>query len=420
MSLLNAGGCVLIGLTNVWTMIVGLGLILLGLFRAKNMNLSVDIPWLTIGATESEKIQAAMDKAFGVKVDDKFKNLPPFPGIRAAYAHITGDSEVTGVPGEEGRRRGEEFMKFMRLPAAYSSKSFTYVLGNSMYRRLIQDYKAVTYSEDVLISLKRNAENFKTLESVHIGYFGDLPDVSPETGDYTEITMVTDEEISYALNQKGCILTVTRKAVINDDLRSYETLVSKVGRAARRTFAQRGWDKIINNATYKGDGLNVFHASHGNLGSLALTNDSTGIATLTNRLAAMYAQVEKNSGAKICLEPKYLWVPRELLEIAKALNLPWPMANTVNPHAGLFGKNHERIITNKLTTDPNDWGLIADPNDCELLEVAFLNGREEPEFFTANDPQAGQMFVADKVQYKLRHEYEWEIADYRGFDKSVS
>ena len=71
-------------------------------------------------------------------------------------------------------------------------------------------YKAVSFSEDILISYKRNAKDFKTMEAVRVSYFSDLPDVNPELLDYDEIAMVTDEEISYHLNQKGIILTVTK------------------------------------------------------------------------------------------------------------------------------------------------------------------------------------------------------------------
>jgi hypothetical protein len=63
--------------------------------------------------------------------------------------------------------------------------------------------------------------------------------------------------------------------------------------------------------------------------------------------------------------------------------------------------------------------LIADGGEVELLEGAYINGQREPEFFVADNPTVGQLFVADKIQYKSRHEYEFEIADYRGFDKSV-
>jgi cation transport regulator ChaB len=374
---------------------------------------------IEVGEGEPEKLQAACDKLMGADVDEKHKSVEGFRSLRTAYTRLTGDTELRGVPSREGLKLGEAFMQMMRLPAAYSSSSFSFVLGNAMYRRLIKEYNAVNYQEDVLISFYRNAENFKTLEIIQVGYFGDVPDVDPETADYAEITMPTDIEATYAINQKGWILTITRKVIMNDDLKTVTQLVSKMGRAHRRTHARRAWDKIISNANFKGDTTALFHSDHGNLGSVVLTADATGIATLTNRLKAMYAQEEQDSEEGLALIPKYEWVPRDLLEVAQVLNSPWPLAGSVNPHAGRFGQNHERIITNPLFTDTNDWGLIADGNDVELLEAAYINGRREPEFFVADNPIVGQMFVADKIQYKSRHEYEFEIADFRGFDKSV-
>jgi len=368
---------------------------------------------------ECEKLQAASDKLLGVEVDPKFRDIPAFRSLRGNYIALTGDTDLRGVPSREGLKLGEAFMQMMNLPAAYSSSSFSFVLGNSMYRRLIKEYNAVNYQEDALISFYRDAENFKTLEIIQVGYFGDVPDVDPETADYAEITMPTDIEATYAINQKGWILTITRKVIMNDDLKTVVQLVSKMGRAHRRTHARRAWNKVINVVQYKGDSTNLFHADHGNLGSVALTADATGIATLTNRLKAMYAQVEQDSGEGLALIPRYLWCARDALEIAQILNSVWPGATSPNPHAARFGQNHERIITNPLFVDTNDWGLIADGSDVELLEAAYINGRREPEFFVADNPIVGQMFVADKIQYKSRHEYEFEIADFRGFDKSV-
>jgi hypothetical protein len=256
------------------------------------------------------------------------------------------------------------------------------------------------------------------MEIVGIGYFGDVPDVNPETADYTEITLPTDVEATYSINQKGMILTVTRRVILNDDIKTISQLISKIGRAHRRTHAKRAWAKIIDNATFGGDSTALFHTDHGNLGATALTNDATGIATLTARLQAMYAQGEQDSGEGLALDAKYLWCDRTHLEIAKALNSVW-VVTANNPHAERFGKNHERIICNPLFTDTNDWGLVADGNEVELLEAAYLNGQKEPEFFLCDNPLVGQVFVADKIQYKSRHEFEFEIADYRGFDKSV-
>jgi hypothetical protein len=368
---------------------------------------------------EPDRLQAALDKLFEVDVDEKYKDVPAFRSLRGAYVRLTGDTDLRGTPSREGQKLGEKFMEMMRLPAAYSTSSFTYVLGNSMYRRLVKEYRAVEYFEDVLFSYIRNAENFKTMEIIQVGYFGDIPNVDPETADYVEVSMPTDIEATYTINQKGVILTVNRKVFINDDLKSVEQLVSKLGRAFRRTHAKRAWAKILDNATYKGDSKALFHADHGNLGATGLTADATGVATLTAAFKRMYAQTEQDSGEGLGFVPLYLWCPRDLREIAESLNSPWPGASAPNPHAGKFGANHERIITNPLFTDANDWGLIANAKDVELLEAAYLNNQKEPEFFVADNPYMGQMFIADKIQYKGRHEYEFEIADYPGLDKSV-
>jgi len=374
---------------------------------------------IEFGRTEAEVVQASMDKTFGLPVDDKFKDVSAFRGLRAAYCGITGDYELRGHPSRDGIRLGEAITEMLRLPAAYSSSSFSYVLGNSLGRRLIREYRAIDYKEDALISYIRNAKDFRDMEIIGVGYFGDAPDVDPESGDYEEITMPTDIEASYAINQKGWIMTVTRKVILNDDLQSVVQLVSKMGRAHRRTHAKRAWAKIIDNATFGGDLTNLFHEDHSNLGATTLTNDADGIATLTAALKALYSQTEQDSGEGLALEPKYLWVPRDLLEVAHGLNSAWPLTAGGNPHAGRFGRNHENIICNPLFTDPSDWGLIADPRDVELLEAAYLNDQREPEFFLASDPLVGQLFVADKLQYKSRHEFEFEICDCRGFWKAV-
>jgi hypothetical protein len=374
---------------------------------------------IEVGTSEPERLQAAADGLFGVDVGERFRGIPKFTSLRRMYTGLTGDFEFRGVISPEGERVGRALMEFMQLPAAYASNSFSFVLGNALYRRLLKEYRSVNYREEVLFSFIRNAQDFRTMEIIQVGYFDDLPTITPETVDYPELTMPTDVEATYSVIQKGGILTVSRAVLLADDVRSIQQLVSKVGRAARRTHAKRAWNMLINNATFDGDSKELFHVDHGNLGATALTLDATGIATLTARIQAMYAQSEQDSGEPMGLIPKYLWCDRTHLEIAQGLNSPWPGASTANPHAGRFGPNHENIICSPLFTDMNDWGLIADGADVELLEAAYINGRREPEFFLADNPTVGQMFVADKIQYKIRHEYEFEIADYPGFDKSV-
>ncbi|MBN2427108.1 MAG: hypothetical protein JXK94_02100 [Deltaproteobacteria bacterium] len=356
----------------------------------------------------SEKFQAAVDMLFGVQVQDKFADITPFKSLRAAYAEMTGDAEVRGFLDPD---------QTQRMQAAYGSATFSYILGNSLYRRLVMDYKEIPdYGVSRLVGPNiRNAKDFKTLESVRIGYYGDLPDVDPETEDYPDLAEVGDERIDYALNQKGGIITVTRKMILNDDVRALQRVISRLPRAARRTLAKRCWGKFINNATYKGDDVAVFHDDHGNLGSTAY-----GITSALAAKTAFAQQTEPESGERLMLRPVTIAFPSELYGIVKNVNDFNPQAVSISEGNTMFKYfDPEGLIECPFMTDADDWMMFADPAEVEILELAYLNGQQEPEMFVADNPAIGQMFVADKMQYKIRHEYECEIADYRGAYKAV-
>lgn len=361
-----------------------------------------------VGRDTLEKLQAASDKMFGIRVDDKYSDVPALASLRAAYVELTGDTEVRGYlePGQT-----------QRLQAAYGSATFSYVLGNTLYRRLVQDYKeASDYGVSRLVGPNiRKAVDFRTMESVRIGYYGDLPDVNPEAEDYQDLGELSDEKIEYALNQKGGLITITRKMIINDDMRAVERIISRLPRASRRTLAKRCWNKFIANATYKGDNKAVFHADHGNLGSAAY-----GITAALAAKTAMAQQTEPDSGERLMLRPVTVAFPSELYGIVTNVNGFNPQAVEIADGNSMFGFfKPEWLIECPFMTDSTDWMMFADPAEVEILELAFLNGQQEPEMFVADQPTNGQMFVADKVQYKIRHEYEAEIADFRGAYKSV-
>jgi hypothetical protein len=66
----------------------------------------------------------------------------------------------------------------------------------------------------------------------------------------------------------------------------------------------------------------------------------------------------------------------------------------------------------------NHWGLVTTGRESAL--IGFPQGREEPKFWLANDPTAGQVFLADTWQWKVRHEYSWVLTDYRGAAKRLT
>ena len=387
-----------------------------------------------------ERAQMAVDRMFGLTKEDmeafarlerldrrpffedmrsvqdyhEYDQVPAFSSLREMYVFFTGDHEVTG--------------RFMRKNLApdlcakmdITSATFSYVLGNTMGRRLVREYRAVDYGENILLSIKKPVRDFRQQEAVMVGFFPDLADVDPETADYEEIASVTDEESTYTVGQKGNILTISRKTIINDDLSLIQRLVSRLGRAARRTHAKYVLNFFINNATCS-DGTAWFTAGHGNLGSSDLS-----IATALAAYKALGKATEKDSGERIGLldDPSVKPVilhPIDLVDAAQSVAYDefYYTSNDLTTKTRNPLKDKVKVQQCSLLVDTKDWGMIMPADVVDIVEMGYLNGREEPEMFVADSPQAGQVFVADKVRHKIRHEYAGALIDYRGGYKAV-
>jgi len=344
-----------------------------------------------------------------------FDRVPAFRGLREMYAYFTGDPEVTG------------FFNKKRLPPDLRSRmditssTFTYVLGNTLNRRLVREYREASYLENLILSVKKSVKDFRTQEAIKVGGFPDLEVVNPETTDYQEIVGITDEEVTYAMITRGNLLTVTRVTIINDDISIVQRGVSKLGRAARRTHGKYVWGFYINNGTCV-DGTAVFTGGHGNLGSSALDHSTALVA-----YKALAGMTEKDSGEYLgLLDGQNVVVnlvgPTALMESIKRIETEdfYYSSNDLttklpNPLKGLV-KGHTLSL---LNADADDWYMTAPPGDAELVEMGYLNGREEPEMFVADMPTSEQVFVADKIRHKIRHEYAGAPIDYVGAYKAA-
>jgi hypothetical protein len=239
-----------------------------------------------------------------------------------------------------------------------------------------------------------------------------------------------DEQATYHIVTFGGLRTVTRRAIINDDIGLIKRNVGLLGRAARRTLAKNVWNHLINNDTYTADSTAIFIAGHGNLGALPLDSVADAITAMNAIKAAMWAQTEKDSGERLALMPKFIAVPIELHSFALMLNnsqytVDGNNVRSDNPYYHYFGvtdgsQEPEGIIKNALLTDINDWYAFADPNLIDTIEIGYLQGRQLPEFFLADNPLVGSMFTQDRIVYKVRHEYQSVVLDYRGMYKEVN
>jgi len=347
------------------------------------------------GETRAEKINTMFDAFF----DPSHRDHQHARSFRACYVEATGDVNVTG--------RLQDCDP-VRLSEALNSASFAEVLGNSITRRLITDYRAQS-SYDVwrMMSTVVPVADFRTQERTRFGGYGDLPTVG-ESDPYMPLTSPSDEKAEYAVAKRGGTEELTLEMITNDDVGAVRRIPTNLSRAAKRTLAKFVLDHLRTNPVIY-DGKALFHADHGNLGAAAL--DKTSLAA--GRLA-MLKQTELDSNDRLGIGPHCLWVSPDNEEAAVDLF----RRNTENDKTFLASLALQ-VMPVWYWTDVNDWCLSADPMDIPLIEVGFLNGSEEPQLFIQDNPSVGSMFSHDKVTYKIRHIYGATVLDYRGFYKGV-
>lgn len=345
--------------------------------------------------------------------------VAPLTGIRELYHLLSGDYEMTGL-------FQPDRIQFANVTTSTMAQLTANVLNKRLANEFIQYPK---WWEPIVI-----AENFQSLQNVKwitLGGVGELPTVA-EGAAYTELTW-DDAAESASFVKKGGYLGITLEAIDKDD-------VGRV-RAAPRALAQAAWltlSKAISGIFTQSSGvgptmsdsLALFHSSHGNLGTSALS-----VSTYSAARLAMRKQTELNSAARLgaLTAPKFLLVPPDLeitaLQIlASEVDYTYALANAPGPApANVFTDGSDltarmnfarsRVIVVDLWTDTNDWAAVADPRLWPTIGLAYRYGAT-PEIFSVASPTAGLMFTNDTMPVKVRYFFATGPIDYRGLYKA--
>lgn len=366
---------------------------------------------------------------------------PAFVSLHESFSQITGlhgSREYIGAkvyndlahcmspnfiltPQEKWRMVLRESRLAMRAKeASVATTTWAEAFGDSMRRALLYWYASRAEWESWRnVAMISNAPDFRTMRRVRVGGLVDLADVA-ELGTYQEITIPPDEEETFAVGKKGNIFSYSMESAYNDDLGALAEIPKKIAFAAKRGLYKTVFDVFRLNPTM-GDGVALFHATHGNLGSAALSDPN-----LRTAIQIMRDQTEYGSNEPLgFIQPKYVIIPNELeataWELARASvsnNLATPTRNeTIENWFLSFGLVPLPPIA--YWTDANDWALCADPQIIPTIEVSFLNGRQEPEIMIQDQPNVGSVYSADKISLKGRFIYGVKALDPRGMFKAV-
>lgn len=337
---------------------------------------------------QREKHASMLDDFFDGKVQS----------FKACYQDITGDLRISG-----------DVRDASRLSASLATGDLTQLLGDSISRKMVQEYNAAGLSDWKKVVQTGPVFDFRTNRRVRVGGYGDLAAVA-QAGPYAAVTSPTDEESTYAATKRGGTEDITLEAIRNDDVLGLRRIPQKLGRAASRTLYKFVFSTLIggNPNIYTGTALAL--AGQNNIGAAALAK-----ATLLAGRLAMQKQTEMDSAEPLGIAPRFLLVPPDLETTAYELIAVPNTGSFVPTAASAVNAQTWELIVVKTWTDANNWWLVADPADIPTIEIGFLDGKEEPELFVQDMPNVGSMFSNDKLTYKIRHIYGGAVLDYRGF-----
>lgn len=341
---------------------------------------------------EADKLKDRLNAFF----DKSHKGHNKAGSFKEIYGLLTGDVKVTG-----------QRKNCVNMREAIGTADWSEVCADSINRELLRVYGAED-RYDIWRRLVRisSAPDFRELHRLQIGGYGDIPVVA-EKGPYTFLNEPDDESTKFGVAKRGGLQSITLEMIKNDDVTAIQDVPKKLGWSAKRTLSKAVLS-MYSGSALTSDGLTLFHASHKNLGTAPLNADSWEAARL-----AMKDQREPGSNDPIGIPPSILLVPPALERTA------WDMfRRDVNLDKTFVQENAPEILSPWIWEGNDTFVALASPDESPCVDVAFLDGQQEPELFIQDAPTAGSVFSNDCITYKIKHVWGIGAVGWRGAYRS--
>lgn len=277
--------------------------------------------------------------------------------------------------GERPNWRNRERLATQILTRAgdHSTSDFPNLL-TSTGNRVLQSAYTVAQTPLLQIAKRRDAVDFRTLYTIKLSEAPRLAEVK-EGGEVTHGSRAESVE-SFKLKTYAKIFSLTRQAIINDDLGAFADSNAAFGRAAAQTEA----DLLVSLLTANtGNGVNLadgspLYGTGASRGNKAATGEAINVASLGAGRQALRNMKDIDGKTPISATPRHLVVGSALETTAEQFlhTISAVESTNVNPFAGAL----------KLHVDPrltgNAWRLFADPSEVATIMVAYLNGADGP------------------------------------------
>lgn len=295
--------------------------------RARNKGVSV-----TMGEAESDKFRAAAQDA--VLMAAGLAVAEPAPGAN----ELRGYSMIE-LARESLRRECDTKANFgdnmeMARAAINSTSTFPAIMSNLANKSVMNGFNEAETTFQIWTG-KGSNRDFKEAARYALSEAGNL-ELVPEGGQFPQ-DVFGEASARTKVATYGKIFSLTRQAIINDDLGLFSKLATKYGSAAKRLVNKMVYAQLTGTVKMQ-DNVALFDDKHGNV---AKTAEALSVTSLAKAITAMRRQKGITDEANLNITPKYLVVPPELEVTAyQIVNSTAAVDGTnsgvVNPYKGRF------------------------------------------------------------------------------------
>lgn len=330
----------------------------------------------------------------------------PHPAARD-FANVSIGELATICTSRAGMRFDFGASRGDHIKAAQTTSDFPSILENIQEKAIIAGLEGEGIATHRIWTKPGDLADFKRASRVAMSEAPDLREVG-EAGEitYGAVLDAGAEQIFLKTYAKG--LSLTRQALVDDDLGAFARIPVMLGQSAARTEADLVYNILDSNPTMR-DGKALFHADHGNL---AATGSAITVDTLSTARAAMRRQRGPAGLAYLNIVPRFLicGANREGEALKVLSQLTPAKADDVTPQ---WIQQLTLVVDPRLDDQANSaWYLAANPTTHDTIEVAFLDGRRAPSIERAED------FDNLNMRWRCVFDFGCAAIDWRGLHKN--
>jgi len=368
---------------------------------AKNAGFDVSVTKDAIDKFRSAAVDALMLKG-GIALDK------PADGARELRGMSLVDlaRECLMLEGRHAESRTLDKEALIRA-AFTASAQFSGILDNTVNKTMQTAYTAASTTYQLWTGVGSNPD-FKATNRYQISEGGDLLKIY-ENGEFVDDKM-TDSGVASSIVTYGRKFSMSRQAIINDDLSYLTKMPAAYARAAKRGINKAVY-AILNGNPVIYDGENLFSAAHAN--QIASGGAAPTVAELDLLQRLMMKQTNLRGLEKLNIRPRFVLVPPELDVVTRQLlgsmyDPAFNAAQVVNPFNGRL-----EVISDAELTAAKKWFAAADPSNIDTIEVTYLNGNDMPTL----ESKVGWDTLG--MEWRIYIDYGITVVDYRGlgYDK---